>query len=89
MFKFTRLACVLMAICSLAVFVSAADAQQATYYYTYPQPQSASLHYHRFYQGTNWAWSPGSGWYQYQSYIDVPHWTPAPSYLYPFWITPW
>lgn len=89
MFAFKRVVFLVLALCSLAVLVAAADAQQVTYYYTYPQPQLGSFHYDRYYQGNYLAWSPSSGWYQYQSYIDVPHWTPAPTYVEPYWIARW
>lgn len=67
-----------------------AHAQQVTYYYASPAPQTVyypaetvyyQTSYQRVYQGTSWYWSPTSGWQSYNRYVDVPY--QVPTYVYP------
>ena len=85
MLRTKLIALTVLVICGWAFVATTAEAQQVTYYYTYPESQIGSLHYHRYYQGSQWYWTPGSGWYRYDRYVDVPHWTPTPYYAQPYW----
>jgi hypothetical protein len=67
-----------------------AHAQQVTYYYASPAPQTVyypaetvyyQTSYQRVYQGTSWYWSPTAGWQSYNRYVDVPY--QVPTYVYP------
>jgi hypothetical protein len=83
-----RFTFILLVVLVLSGSARVADAQQVIYYVTYPEA-AGSLHYHRYYQGSQWYWTPGWGWYRYDRYVDVPHWTTTTYYVQPYSIATW
>jgi hypothetical protein len=88
--RLLTLAMALAAACCWLGSATDAHAQQVTYYYASPAPQTVyypaetvyyQTSYQRVYQGTSWYWSPTAGWQSYNRYVDVPY--QVPTYVYP------
>ena len=91
--RLLTLALALTAACCGLGWATDAHAQQVTYYYASPAPQTVyypetvyysaptyQTYYQRVYQGTSYYWSPTSGWQSYNRYVDVPYQVPTYSY---------
>jgi hypothetical protein len=78
-----------VALFLLGVFAASnADAQTVTYPVYWSAWYPSTVHYHRYWQGTQWHWTPQYGWHQHDYYVEVPCWTPT-YYVYPAATQPW